>query len=1257
MNRKRFILGLGAVLLCTSLIAYGADPPSPTASASATEAISPRIRAAKTPEITAAKTPETTAARTPETGAAMPEAAAKTDLKTARNQGPARNTPLMADSLKKNATSAMLGGPRDAPPNDECENAELVTGPYPVTVCGTNMGATIDCPGVLDWEAVWYEVELPYELNNLVIDYCAGEIDMGGNYVGQVYFNDCTCGESVTGRHQWFDCGDGNRSPRIWWNAVPGPTTVLFPAYIRPPHDFCITFNVTEAVPPPNDICENAEVVTSPYPTTVCGTNVLATTDCPGVLDWEAVWYKVELPYERNKLVADYCPGEISMVTDVPGITYCYNDCTCGEPVIGRAQWFDCGYSDFWAPRVWWDELPGPTTVLIPVYIQDPHDFCIEFNVTEVVPPANDTCENAELVTSPYPTMVCGTTVGATIDCPGVLDWEAVWYEVELPYAVNTVETDYCPGKIDMRSESIGVVYVDDCTCEAPVIGNYAWYDCGNNSYNPKVWWRDVPGPGSIFIPVWIDQAHDFCIEFNVRDGACELDCPPGGVAEGEACGEDTNGGCNMATPAFEPLTCGETVCGTCWADYGRDTDWYEITIDEPMIMTFTVEAQFITGVSTGLMEPLTPGVVGCDQLVGLVNPWETAGDCEEVSVVYSAVPGTYWWFAAPNDWINMPCGGRNDYIATMTCEPWDAYGACCDEELGDCTDNVRFQDCAEPKRWTVDTLCADLSPPCGGCPENMLEIEIRTDSNPSETIWRITDHDDPTTVICSGGPYPHEDTYTTFLEYCCIGADDCVDFTIYDQGGDGQSWYDGGYAVHIDGVEVCSTLDTSWSGVKQSCNNLGGGCELGRCCYDPYPNCADTTLLDCLTIYDGLWSEGLNCTDDPCQDPNAPDFEVVAPHTSPLRSTCNTLDRCHPADQYYDTPEHVYRVTIPYDGVWCFNTCLTGSNIATWLSVGTSMCSEDIGWSAYACNGYFSEVVAYLTAGDYFVDVEGYRQCCTYVLDIHEVPVCDVECPEGSAPESEPCGDRTNNGCWMYPPAFEPIACNQTICGTIWATSSEYDGDWFEFVAPADDTMTWSLRSNVSGEVGVAEQYVPGQPGCDNLTGAFTPSATTSDCEETSVSFPVTAGGTYYLYVGHGHMGDQSSSYTSPCGTTNDYVATLTGSNCICGDLDNDNDVDRDDYAIFLEAFGGPVDGNPPQDAACDFDDSGAVGMADYAAWLNCYRAYIGDRLATPPVRPNSSGLHSSVPRRVRPALPATTDNTAEKRTDKFRTNKAPLP
>jgi hypothetical protein len=72
-----------------------------------------------------------------------------------------------------------------------------------------------------------------------------------------------------------------------------------------------------------------------------------------------------------------------------------------------------------------------------------------------------------------------------------------------------------------------------------------------------------------------------------------------------------------------------------------------------------------------------------------------------------------------------------------------------------------------------------------------------------------------------------------------------------------------------------------------------------------------------------------------------------------------------------------------------------------------------------------------------------------------------------------------------------------------------------------------------------------------------------------------------------------------------------------LCGDLDGDEDVDYYDYVVFLDAFGGETDGTPAEDWCCDYDKSGAVGMTDYAAWLECYRDYVGNPLAGPPQKP----------------------------------------
>ena len=72
------------------------------------------------------------------------------------------------------------------------------------------------------------------------------------------------------------------------------------------------------------------------------------------------------------------------------------------------------------------------------------------------------------------------------------------------------------------------------------------------------------------------------------------------------------------------------------------------------------------------------------------------------------------------------------------------------------------------------------------GAPENVakvLKLSIRTDSNPQETTWKVTNLSTGE-VVLEGGPYDQANhMYNETLE---ITGDGCFDFTIYDAGGDG---------------------------------------------------------------------------------------------------------------------------------------------------------------------------------------------------------------------------------------------------------------------------------------------------------------------------------------------------------------------------------------------------------------------------------------------------------------------------------------
>ncbi len=146
----------------------------------------------------------------------------------------------------------------------------------------------------------------------------------------------------------------------------------------------------------------------------------------------------------------------------------------------------------------------------------------------------------------------------------------------------------------------------------------------------------------------------------------CELNCPKGSTDENEPdCGipvDFVNGGCNSVPPIFSPIECNQTYCGTGGNNGSfRDTDWYSITVTDPIQLTWTVSARFDALI--GLVE--NNGIDSCDG-VGFFRFFAfTGGDCAEASVVADLTPGTYWWFVATSNFGGIPCGA--EYVATLS--------------------------------------------------------------------------------------------------------------------------------------------------------------------------------------------------------------------------------------------------------------------------------------------------------------------------------------------------------------------------------------------------------------------------------------------------------------------------------------------------------------------------------------------------------------------------------------------------------------
>ena len=184
---------------------------------------------------------------------------------------------------------------------------------------------------------------------------------------------------------------------------------------------------------------------------------------------------------------------------------------------------------------------------------------------------------------------------------------------------------------------------------------------------------------------------------------SCDLAAVPGEVREQEPCGADTNGGCNLpnlgtstccrpgtapgcddgtcqeaictydpfccevvwdalcstyapilcptlcpqGAPAFEPISCGMTVRGTAWAVDGlKDTDWYELHVEQRSTITFSGTAQF--PLMIGLSD--TGGTGGCVAGTGWsqLNPYVLANPCHEATFTVCIEPGAWYLVVAP---------------------------------------------------------------------------------------------------------------------------------------------------------------------------------------------------------------------------------------------------------------------------------------------------------------------------------------------------------------------------------------------------------------------------------------------------------------------------------------------------------------------------------------------------------------------------------------------------------------------------------
>lgn len=209
----------------------------------------------------------------------------------------------------------------------------------------------------------------------------------------------------------------------------------------------------------------------------------------------------------------------------------------------------------------------------------------------------------------------------------------------------------------------IGDSVVDGAVCDC-----YTGSDC----FIPQ----DTPGCDDPVCASLVCSFDSFCCETIWDDTCAELaaaycnftgfDCdfPASTAAEGEACGSDTNGGCNMDIPAFGAIQPGDFVAGTYQVDGAsgiRDTDWYQFELDSVSTVTFTVWSR--VAVDAFIVNN------DCDNVAIVATG---SGECPSTLEV-CLQPGTYNAFVAPNTaGGNLPCDlvDFTAYVANLEVEP-----------------------------------------------------------------------------------------------------------------------------------------------------------------------------------------------------------------------------------------------------------------------------------------------------------------------------------------------------------------------------------------------------------------------------------------------------------------------------------------------------------------------------------------------------------------------------------------------------------
>ena len=318
---------------------------------------------------------------------------------------------------------------------------------------------------------------------------------------------------------------------------------------------------------------------------------------------------------------------------------------------------------------------------------------------------------------------------------------------------------------------------------------------------------------------VWLgaDTTCDECPE-------CVVVCPIDGRVENEACGELVNYGCITAgEPVYEPLACGETVCGTVWMDvydpndpnfpidpndpnspknpddpsvYPFDFDWYQFTVGHDAYVTITIDAEFYF--IAGLMRSDEGGYLDCDYLSDNLLELGFGAMCMPSTFEHCVPAGTYYvlLYPLPYEDMEITCNDANRYTISLDCDVCEyVSGACC---LGDTCVQLSAEDC------------------------EFVEGEYQGDGAPC----------DPNPCVPATGA-------------CCLGDGVCEVMT----------------------QAECWSYEADYRGDYTTCDPNPCLEPVGACCYSEFL-CDVMTVSECDSLEGVYQGDGTGCDPNPCYPP-----------------------------------------------------------------------------------------------------------------------------------------------------------------------------------------------------------------------------------------------------------------------------------------------------------------------------------------------------------------------------------------------------